>query len=410
MKRYIIPMIFITNSLFGQTLTLQDAIDKALKTHPDIKTFILNIDKSRLNQKISKSDYLPQLNFEAEYDPTRTYAISANNSFTTKDNDNIMLGLTLHQKIWDFDKTSAKIASRKIATKVAELSLKDAKALMAYKVKVQYALLKVAKDAILVRKKDLEVKDELYKQSLALVKQGLKTTVDSSRFLSSLYMAKDSLAIAQADFDKTKYRLSLYIGEKVDADVKLDSNIKRTILDKEEVLSNAPSLKAMKSNIQKLNLDYKSSKASQYGSIDALASYTYQDNLNSYDSSMIGITLNIPLFSGGKISSQIQNAQIDKQNAQMQYDSKKLALKEEIGSLLIDIKRYKETIKSKEAQLDSATQTSDVLEARYKEGLTTYIEILDAISLKLNAKFGLINAKYERDSAIYKLEYLKGKI
>ncbi len=62
------------------------------------------------------------------------------------------------------------------------------------------------------------------------------------------------------------------------------------------------------------------------------------------------------------------------------------------------------------AQLRAATSTSELLSARYKEGLSTYIEVLDASALKLDAELGLLSAKYEKSSAIHKLEYFEGKI
>ena len=44
------------------------------------------------------------------------------------------------------------------------------------------------------------------------------------------------------------------------------------------------------------------------------------------------------------------------------------------------------------------------------EKLGYIIEVLDASALKLDAELGLLSAKYERSSALYKLEYLQGKI
>ena len=62
------------------------------------------------------------------------------------------------------------------------------------------------------------------------------------------------------------------------------------------------------------------------------------------------------------------------------------------------------------AQLEAATSTSNLLEARYKEGLATYIEVLDAISLVLNARLGVLEAYYSKSIAINRIEYLKGNL
>ena len=93
-----------------------------------------------------------------------------------------------------------------------------------------------------------------------------------------------------------------------------------------------------------------------------------------------------------------------------QKASKLLALKEEIATIIIDIKRYNKTIDAKKAQLNTANKTHKLLEARYKEGLTTYIEVLDAVSLVLNAELGLLQAYYSKSISINKLVYLKGEI
>jgi len=120
--------------------------------------------------------------------------------------------------------------------------------------------------------------------------------------------------------------------------------------------------------------------------------------------------LSIPLYSGGRISAQTQKARIGMQIAKEQKASKLLVLKDEMNGLLVDIKRYNKTIEAKKAQIVAAQKTKNVLEARYKEGLTTYIEVLDAVSVELNAKLGLLKAYYSKSISIDALEYLKGKI
>ena len=176
------------------------------------------------------------------------------------------------------------------------------------------------------------------------------------------------------------------------------------------MLQNSLSLKILHNDLIKSKLLYKATKASHYGSIDAVASYSHQKTLNSYDTSMVGIMLSFPLYSGGRLSAQEKQAIIDKQSAKNEFDAKVLALKEEFSNLLIDLKRYKYTIKAKTSQLQAAKQTKTVINARYKEGLATYIEVLDATALMLNAQLGLLQANFGKRSIIHRTEYLQGKI
>jgi outer membrane protein TolC len=274
----------------------------------------------------------------------------------------------------------------------------------------------VQQEGMNVRRKDIEVKEALYHQAKALAAQGLKTEADASRFLSELYLAKENLAITQGTFDKARATLSLYIGETIEENVTLQSHLLRrdaiVLPEKslliEQMLQNNTQLQIASQSIHQNELLYNSAKAAHYGSIDAIASYTHQNTLNTYDTSLVGVSITIPLYSGGRISAEAQQARIGTGIAKEQRDSKSLALRDELNTLLIDMKRYALTIEAKQAQLTFAEETREILEARYQEGLSTYIEVLDAMTLCLNAKLGLLETWYNRSTALNRINYLTG--
>ena len=408
-------LLLFTLILQAQTLTLQQSIDKTLQNHPDVKAFTLKVRQSQTGYKTARSDYLPQVNLSAEYNPTQTYALPVNEKFHTVNDTYWSVGVSLKQKIWDFSKTSLQIEASRRDEELSKRSLKDLKALLASKVKSLYELMVVQSEAIKVRKTDLHVKEAYYAQAKALFEQGLKTEADTSRFLSAVYTAKDNLAIAKAWYEKARNSLSLYMGEKIPDDVTLQREVikKDRSFSKDtakEVLNTNNELKIYSETIQKNELLHKSAKAAHYGSLDLLASYNRIGSLNLYDTQLVGVALTIPLYAGGRLSAQTQNTQIGMQIAKEQKASKVLALKEEISNLLLDIQRYDETIEAKKALLESAKSTQRVLEGRYKEGLSTYIEVLDAASVVLDAQLGLLQAYYEKTLSIDRIDYLKGKI
>ena len=414
-KKLLFVAVFTSISMFANTLTMQESIDKTFANHPDIKSLVLGVKQSKEGYNSAFADYLPQVTLQAQYNPVQTFVMPSNGSFHTIDDDGWSAGASLKQKIWDFSKTSSAVNASKKDEDISKLSLEEAKVLMAYKVKSIYKTMIVQKEAVEVRKKDLQTKVAYYEQAKALVKQGLKTEADASRFLSSVYAAKDELAIAKSLYEKAKTSLSLYMGQKIEDGVELEYGLLKQKYNfdadtQKEVLDNNYQLKIKSQNIDKNMLIYKSTKASHYGSVDAVASYNHFDTLNRYDSKLVGISLSIPLYSGGRVSAQTQKARIGIQIAKEQKASNLLALKDEMSGLLVDIKRYNKTIEAKKAQIVAAQKTKNVLEARYKEGLTTYIEVLDAVSVELNAKLGLLQTYYLKSKAIDALEYLKGKI
>jgi len=415
MKKIFFSSLLLFSLLNAATLTLQESIDATLQNYPDVKSLQMKMKQSKLSHRSATADYLPQVNLNGQYNFTQTYVFPVNGAFHTQDDAGWNAGVNLKQKVWDFGKTTSKIASSTKDEDISKLSLMDFKALLAYKVKSFYKLMVVQREALNVRKKDLEAKKAYYAQAEALVKQGLKTTADASRFLSAVYNAEDNLAIAQASFDKARNSLSLYMDRKIDANVTLENAVLQESFNadtnvEKEVLSSNYTLKIENKNIEKNILLHKSVKAEHYGSIDAVASYNHFDTLNIYDGTTAGVVVNIPLYSGGRVSAEAQKVEISAQISKEQKRSRELALKEELENLLLDIKRYNKTISAKKAQLDSAQETKKVLDGRYKEGLATYIEVLDATTQVLNAKLSLLEAYYLRALSIDRIQYLKGKI
>jgi outer membrane protein TolC len=414
-KTLYLVLIFALHNLNAQTLTLKESISKTLAHHPDVKQFMLRIKQAEQGYNAAYADYLPQLDISATYSPQTTYVMPSNGAFNTIDDTGWNAGVTLHQKVWDFAKTSSLVEASKKDEDISKFSLKEVKALLAYKVKSLYELLVVQREAIKVRKKDLEAKKAFYAQSKALVNQGLKTKADAHRFLSSVYVAEDNLAIAKASFEKAKTSLSLYMGVKIKSSVKLQSsalkkNVRVSKHIEQEILKHNYKIKMDKLVVDKSRLIHNSTKSAHFGSIDLVASHSQFDTLSSYNSDYVGVSYNIPLYTGGRMSAQEQQAKIGYQISKEQRASDELALKEELRSLLIDIKRYSKTVKAKKAQLVSANSSLRVLEARYKEGLATYIEVLDSTTVVLNAKLGVLEAYYSRSLALDRIDYLKGKI
>ncbi|DAB28781.1 MAG: hypothetical protein A2513_08300 [Sulfurimonas sp. RIFOXYD12_FULL_33_39] len=408
---YLYLLILIVNA---KVLTLDECIDKTLKNHPDLKKLSLSVMQRKSLVDVAKADYMPQINFNAQYNPINTFALPQNGEFKTINDDSYQIGATANQKIYDYDKTSSTIKAYEKDENIADLSLDDKKALLVYNIKNLYDLALVHTKAIEVRQKDLQTKEELYRQAESLVKEGLKTAADATSILSAVYIAKDNLAGAKADLHKALNTLSIYMGERIDFDTvlvenSLQKNIQNKDLTLKDIFEKNFELKGFKEEILKEGLIYDASKAQHYGSIDAMASYIHQSSINSYDLSTIGVTINIPIYSGGRISAQSQQAAIAKEIAKESYNSKKLLIQEEFEGLMIDLDRYKLTLKAKEALIESSFATKEIIEARYKEGLSTYIEVLDAASTHLFAELGLIETKLFINKIINKLDYLQGQ-
>ncbi len=411
MKKSIILFLSIFISLQAQILTLQTCIKKALTSHPNIQAFMLKLHEQNQNLKMQRSLKLPQVSLFAEYDPYKTYVIRQNGSLSTIDDNGWNAGISLNQRIYDFSKTSHTIRAAKIRKEISYLSLEEAKAFMRYQIKLTYGRVLLQKEAIKFRQMDVTAKKALYKQAKALFKKGLKTKADEMRFLSAFYQAEDALAVAKADYEKALISLEEFIGEKIAKDTSFEDNLLIREVKREpfNIIDNNFQIRIAKKNKEASFESYHARKAERFGLIDIVASANHFDTLSRYNTATLGIRYSIPLYSGGRIKAKSEQSRIAAMVAAKEEDAKRREILKEIRFILAELKEIKKRINAYKAQLRFAKEIKDLTKARYKEGLATYVEVLDSQALWLNAKLGLIGAYYARLEREWKLEYLNGK-
>ena len=409
-------LTFLALWLQADTLSLQSCLKKALANHPDIKAYLLKVRQEHEALKSAKSVYLPQISAFAQYDARHTYVMPnpVTESFRTVDDDGWTAGVSLTQKLYDFSKTAHRIDASKTRREIAELSLEEARALMRYRVRNAYVLVLVQKEAMKSRRKDLKAKEALYEQAKALVAQGLKTRADESRFLSAVRQAEDALALAAAAYEKALVALEQLVGEPISKETALDETLLESVpahsdLAESEILAANPRLRIAKESVAAYEATYRSTRAEHYGSIDIVADATHFDTLSRYDSTLLGVRYAVPLYSGGRLSAQAQQAKIARLIAAENAESAKRALTQELRAILADLKEADKRIAARKAQLLASRETKALVEARYKEGVATYMEVLDAEAMWLDARLGLLSARYHKLERIYRLEYLNGK-
>lgn len=400
-------------------LTMQTCINKTLATHPDIKQLLFQMEQKDAAITSSKAANLPQIFISAEYEPIKTFVMPQNSRFLTDDHDAMRAGISLTQRIYDFGSSRGRIKSSELSKEIAELSLIDAKRFLIYQVQTLYDTLLLQKEAMKSREEDIKTKEALYLQAQELVKNGMKTRADESSFLASVYSAKDAYAGAQAAFLKARVLMELYIGETIAPDTEYETLLeKRSLIElghdeeielKADFLGKNSKMQIQRQAIRQSEALLGSVKGEQYGTIDAVASYMRESNYSDYDVSMAGIKAQIPIFTGGYLKAKVAQAKKAVLQAEEAYSSQKLKLLNEFEGALIDLHRADASIDAKKAEMEAAGEARDLMEARYREGLSTYMEVLDATAQYIDAKLGLLQARYNKSNSRYYIDYMTAK-
>ncbi len=406
MKLVLISLL-LCELLGARVLSLKSAVNQTLNSHPDIRAYTLKVKGQELYKNIVSANRLPQISAQLSYNINRTFTSPSLKGLKITNKNASAYSIKLRQLLYDFGKTNALIKEALISKDIARLSLKKLKKLLAYRVKILYYTAALQQRAIAVKRENLRLKELYYKRAVALFKQGLKSKIDSERFFTEVQRAKADLIEAKAAFKKAKESLGLLMGAKLGKSVAFNSGVLKhfTNLNATNAAKNID-VAIQKRKIAKSYQEYKAKKA-HFGDIEFQATYSHINGLNSYNSKDVAVVANIPIYSGGKLSNEEQLAKLNYQIAKLERASKTLEVKDELNGIKSDIIALNGTIKMLKSELKYSRDLKNAVNARYKNGLSSYLEVLDSINLIYATKLELLQSYYKRALLIAKLEYLQ---
>ncbi|MDO9207306.1 MAG: TolC family protein [Sulfuricurvum sp.] len=397
-------------------LTLDEAIEKTLKTHPDAKIAFLQYESAVEASKSANSALHPRIDANMAYYPTKTYVMPTNSVFSTKQNDGFHADVIGSYSLWDFGRSRDKMGAALHLQEGAQSTQKLTQAELIEHVWLQYY--GVAYTALLIETADSSVRfyEGQFKQAHALYVNGLKTQADELRFKSSLMEAQERAASARSEYDKGRLALGLLVGsdallsvKKEDLDERaLSINPRALDLDtlRKELGENNPRLKMLRSSIQASKALSDAAHHEKYGNVMLAGSYGYDNSLSSYDSYQVGVLGTIPLYDGGKLSSEAQKSRISYTIAQKEFESAERELWQEVYGAYRDLKHSDETIQAKAEVIEATAQTLHLIQGRYAQGLATYVDVLESQSALDNTRAGLAQAKYQKIRAYAQMQKL----
>lgn len=416
---FLLPCIFMFNLAFGEEIDLIEMYNKAL-AH-DALLASAKFENQATQELITqgRSLFLPSITANIGYEENDnerkilTSAISSNVllSGNKADYNGYDYGITIKQPLFNF---SAFQQYKKI---LSETSLSEKRLLLAqqdlmYRVSLVYFETLMARDQIDLLKAQKKAITEQLLEAKARYDAGLIsiTDVNEAQTKASMIEAQKIAAIQKL---KIKYRqIESLTGEfpnKIKgintsiSFVELKDIIKKWIrLAKENNLE----LKIKQDEINIADSEINVRRSDHYPTIDAIASrsrnwdkggYPYgalQNEGSRSFSDVLGIQVNIPIFSGGFTSSRVREAQKLKlktmEDAEYLKRQVELRVRENYLNLqanFAEIEAYQQALNSSKLQVES-TQLA------FKEGLRNSVEVLVAQQVLFNAKRDLLKSRY----------------
>ena len=168
---------------------------------------------------------------------------------------------------------------------------------------------------------------------------------------------------------------------------------------------------------QKINIDIAKeniniAKSGHYPTLQLNGSYNASEDNNSptYDSHSIGLTLNVPIYSGGAISSQVRQAQSNYVVASQQMQQAHRNIVRNTRNAYNTVIATVSAIKSLEQSVISAQSALKATEAGFEVGTRTIVDVLNSTRNVYNAKRNLSSTRYNYIQNILALKRFAGTI
>jgi len=405
-------------------LTLREAVGIALKQNPQVQVANLNLAVAQENQTVARSGLLPQANFAASEDVRRENIQTAFGQripgFPQHTGPFWIFqgGPTGSAPVFDLAAWHRWRESKENATgaRAQELTVREQNVLL---VVSQYLGSLRATADVSASQSRVDLAKALSGQAADMQQSGVGTRIDTLRANVQYQNEQQRLIEARTTLETSLYGLARLLSVDPDRPIELADaseffntpaySANETM---EQAFAQRPEMKAMASEIRAAELERKTAQDARLPRIALNASWSEQGlspatAIPVYD---FGASLEVPLFTGGRIHAQIAVADIQlKKLAQRQTDLRN-QIAQEVRTSAAQMQSAKSEVDVANLGIDLARQEVAQARDRFQAGVANNIEVVTAQDELARANDNQIVALYRYNQARADLAHATGQM
>lgn len=383
---------------------LKALINMALENNRDLRIAVLNITKARAQYSVTRSSLFPSIDASISGNHTKTGKDQTLPSFP-QITHNYSAGIGFSAYELDFFGRMQNLSTQAMENYLATESARDA-AQITLIAEVASAYFTLGADQKLLQLAQATLINQ--KSSYKLIKQrfmhGIASQVDLSQAQTNLNAAQIALSNTERQVAQDQNALTLLVGKTIPPQW-LPTDIQQT--DKvlkavpvglsSDVLLNRPDISAAEHTLKGDNANIGAARAAFFPSITLTAQAGVGSNqLSSLfqggNSAWSFVPqLSLPIFSGGYYFGQLKLAKAQRDIDIAQYEKTIQTAFRETADALAQRSTAGEQLKAQQALTNASALASQLAEARYKTGMTSYLEALEAQLTLYQAQKDLVN-------------------
>lgn len=412
----------------AQALDLMHAYEFALNNDPTFRGAVKDNEAGQANRVIGRAQLLPRINY--------SYWTAANNlkqsgpAYTGGPNqtynkaypsDNQTAQLT--QPIFDLGALAryrqgvaqGDFAEAKFAYQSQDLLVRTLQA---------YSDVLFAQDQLDYQTAERNAYQEQMRLNQRTFEKGEGTRTDLLESTASFSLAEAKVIEAQDNLENAKRKLEAMLGEPIKSakEVKrLANNFKiqpifpKAFEDwKELALGSNPELLAMQHQIEIARQTYQQNKAAHYPTVSGFVSWNQQKSYTvvtvSQESlqSMVGVSVNVPIFSGGETVGKTSQARAGYEKAQADFDATRDRIITELKKQFDLVSSSTQRVEALMRAVNSSSELTKAMRKSIQGGVRINLDALLADKAFATAQRDLAQAKYSYLLSVLKLKQQAG--
>jgi outer membrane protein len=399
-----------------QTLSLKEYIAIALKNNLQIRSSAAQYQNSRISIDQSRARILPRVSGSGGAGVSQSFSHAS--GLWGSPSNSYSAGISVGQTLFAFGKNLLQLHSAALSSEASEQDFTGTRQATVVNAENAYYNYLLALEVLRVSQDIVNQANSHLDQAKALVEVGRQAAYTITQANVDLANAQVNLVSARSDVKITKLQLDITAGIPLADSLVLTDSLagQEPELSLEDALAMAratrPDYLAAKIRFETAKIQVMTAQRAYLPELDASGGVGYRgsDGLPGSSSWNAGVSLSVPIYSGGSVTASYASAK-----ASAEIASVTLALAEQ--SLQNDIQQYYlqkieagQRIDATGQLLQKAREGLNLSEERYLAGLGTSLEITDARASYANAAISHAQALYNYHVAHIRLLGAAGAI
>ena len=415
----LLALAWAASPALSQTLTLEDALNKALRGDPTYLASEKTLEAGREARPQGVAGILPTISGSAtRYQRDYTGGTYAGTTLTPK-----TFAVSLSQPIFNLSLLrKAQQGTQKVAS--AEATFTKARQDTFIRVAAAYFDVLSAQDDLSSAQAEKKAIAEQLEQAKRSFEVGTATITDQQEAQARFDLILANEIKAQNTLDVNRHALSLIVRETISGPLK---SIQKSIpiprpepLDPlawvDQARSSNPSVRKAEADLETARLQVGAQFAGHLPSLNLVANRTVARDASTtaaaadYEYNYVGVELSIPIFAGGLVTSQVREAAALRSKAELDLEAARLSAEQEARSAYLNVLAGLAQVSAYEAAEKSSQLALDSNKLGYEVGVRINIDILNSQQQLFTAKRNLSKARYDVLLASLKLKAAVGAL